>query len=242
MQPDRSQSSAQVRTQGRAASFDAGLQAHMQRIYNRMTMGVLITALTAWLVSSSPFLLTLFMGGPQAWLVMLAPVAIIWFGFNPMTMSAQKLKLSFFAISILYGISFAVIFLAFTGADIARAFFVAAGMFAGLSVFGYTTKKNLDALGHFAIMGVFGIFFASIAYMIAGAFGYANSGIENVIAGLGILAFSGITAWQTQSMKEMYNPAHGDEGNSRMGWSAALTLYISFIALFQYILHFMSQR
>lgn len=242
MQPERSNPQTQNRAQGRAISYDAGLHAHMQKIYNRMSLGVLITAITAWLVSSTPALMQLFLGGPQAWIVMLAPLAIIWFGFNPMTMSSQKLKLSFIAISILYGISFSVIALAFAKADIARAFFIAAGMFAGLSIFGYSTKKNLDGLGTFAIMGIFGVFFGSIAYAIAAAFGYSNTGIENVIAGVGIIAFSGITAWQTQTMKEMYHPASGDEGNSRMAWSAALTLYISFIALFQYILHFMNQR
>lgn len=224
------------------AQIDAGLRNHMQSVYNRMTMGVLVTAITAWLVASSPALLQFFFSGPQMYIVMFAPVAIIWFGFNPMTMSSQKLKTSFLAVSVIYGISFSVIAIAFAGADIARAFFVASGMFAGLSIFGYTTKKNLDGLGTFAIMGMFGLFFASIAYMIAGQFGFQNSGMENMIAGVGILVFSGITAWQTQTMKEMYHPSAGDEANSRMAWSAALTLYISFIALFQYILHFMNQR
>lgn len=235
MQPERSQT---TQTRGRAVSFDAGLQAHMQMIYNRMTMGVLVTAVTAFLVSSVPALLALFMGGPQAYIVMFAPLAIIWFGFNPMTMSADKLRLSFFAISVLYGISFSVIALVFTGEEIFRAFFVATGMFAGLSIFGYTTKKNLAGLASFAVMGVIGVLVMSILNM----FIFKSAALFDLISAIGIIAFAGITAWQTQSMKEMYSPAHGAEGNSRMAWSAALTLYISFIALFQHILHLMSQR
>lgn len=232
MQPDRS-----TTTTRSASSVDEGLRTHMQNVYNRMTAGVLVTALTAWVVSSSPALLQLFLGGPQAYIIMLAPIAVVWFGFNPMKMSSQKLAVSFFAISVLYGISFSVIALAFAGETIARAFFVATAMFAGLSIFGYTTKKNLDALGTFAVMGIFGILIASLLNLF-----FQSPGMQNIIAGVGIIAFSGITAWQTQAMKEMYHPSAGDEANSRMAWGAALNLYISFIALFQYILHFMNQR
>lgn len=232
MQPDRYTSTTRATT-----SINEGLRAHMQSVYNRMTAGVLVTAITAWFVSTSPALLQFFLGGPQAYIVMLAPLGIVWFGFNPMKMSSQKLRLSFFAVSVLYGISFSVIAIAFAGETIARAFFVATAMFAGLSIFGYTTKKNLDALGTFAVMGVFGILIASLLNLF-----FQSPGMQNIIAGIGIIAFSGITAWQTQSMKEMYHPSAGDEANSRMAWSAALTLYISFIALFQYILHFMNQR
>lgn len=238
MYPQQSNENSKPGMQSGAISRDAGLQAHMQRIYNRMTMGVLVTALTSYFVSSSDALMALFLGGPQAFVIMLAPLAVIWFGFNPMTMPSNKLRLSFFALSILYGISFSVIFRAFEMGDIARAFFVATGMFAGLSVFGYTTRKSLDALGSFAVMGVWGVLIMSLLNM----FFFKSESFFDIISLIGILAFSGITAWQTQAMKEMYHPAAGDEANSRMGWSAALTLYISFIALFQHILHFMNQR
>ncbi len=230
-------------TQSRAADIDAGLRAHMQSVYNRMTVGVLITAITSWVVSSSPVLMNLFLGGPQAYIVMFAPLALIWFGFRPDRMSNKTLMLSFGGICVLYGISFSVLLLAFTGESIVRAFFMATALFAGLSIFGYVTKKNLDALGTFAVMGVFSVLILSVGTLIAGAaFGVETSMMQNVIAGLGLLAFSGVTAWQTQTTKEMYHPSHGDEGNSRMGWAAALNLYISFIAIFQYILHFLGQR
>jgi uncharacterized protein len=221
----------------RSTAVDAGLRSHMQRVYNRMTLGVLVTALTSWFVAASPALLQFFLGGPQMYIVMFAPLAVLWFGFRPERMSAQQLSLSFFLISILYGISFSVIFLAFAHETIARAFFVAAAMFAGLSIYGYTTKRNLDALGTFAVMGIWGIFIAGLLNLF-----FQSPGMQNIIAGVGIIAFSGITAWQTQSMKEMYSPSHGDELNSRMAWAAALNLYISFIALFQYILHFMGNQ
>jgi len=225
-----------------AISYDAGLRAHMGRVYNRMTAGVLVTGLTAWLVSSSPALMALFLGGPQMYIIMLAPLAIVWFGFRPERMSPNALMLAFGALCILYGISFSTIFLAFTNESIARAFFMAAALFGGLSVFGYVTKKNLDALGTFAVMGVWAVFILSIGTMIAAAFGVETTMMQTIISGMGLLAFSGITAWQTQSTKEMYVASHGEDANSRMAWSAALTLYISFIAIFQYILHFVGNR
>lgn len=223
-------------------AIDAGLHAHMQRVYNRMTMGVLITGLVAWIVGNSPTLLALFLGGPQAYIIMFAPLAVLWFGFRPERMSSKQLMLSYGGICVLYGISFSTIFLAFTGESIAQAFFMATALYAGLSIFGYVTKKNLDGLGTFAVMGVWAVLIMAIGTLIAGAFGVETSGMQNLIAGLGLLAFSALTAWQTQATKEMYHPAAGDEGNSRMAWAAALNLYIAFIAIFQYILHFVGQR
>jgi hypothetical protein len=216
-------------------SIDVGLQKHMQSIYNRMTLGVLVTGVTAALVASSPELMALFLGGPQKWVVMLAPLAIMWFGFNPMTMKQSTLQISFLAISVLYGISFSVLGYAYTGESIAKAFFIATGMFAGLSAFGYITKKNLDGLGSFCVMGMWGVFFAGLL----NAFVFKNGAFMDVLSVLSIVVFSGITAWQTQAMKEMYHPSHGDDANSRLAWQGALTLYVSFIALFMNILQLM---
>lgn len=234
MQPDyRTQS-----TTSTGVRYDAGLREHMGRVYNRMTLGVLVTALTAWMVSSSPALMQLFLGGPQAWIIMLAPIGLVWFGFNPRTMSSGKLMAVFLAISVLYGISFSTIAIAFTGEAIARAFFVSAAMFAGLSIFGYTTKKDLSGLGTFAFMAIIGVLIMSVIGMFIG-FSSQMHFIINIVA---VLAFAGITAWETQNTKEIYNPANGDEANSRLGWHSALSLYISFVAIFVHMLQLMSQR
>lgn len=234
MQPDRYNTTPA--TAARSA-IDAGLRAHLSSIYNRMCLGVLVTAITAFFVANTPVLQQLFLGGPQAYIVMLAPLAVVWFGFNPMKMNSGKLRISFFVLSVLYGISLSTIFIAYANVDIARAFFITAAMFAGLSIFGYTTRKNLDGLGTFAFMGIIGVLVLSLVNLFIG-----SSMLMNVISGVSIIAFAGMTAWQTQSMKEMYSAAHGAESNSRMAWAAALNLYISFIALFTQILHLLGNN
>lgn len=229
----RSQSTTQM---------DAGLRKHMNNIYAKMTVGVLVTAIVAALVGTSPFLLNLFLGGPQKYLVIFAPLAIIWFGFRPESMKASQLKLAFFGVAIVYGISFAAI-AAVATADptfavaVAKAFFIATSMFAGLSIFGYTTKKDLSGMQTFLFMGIIGLVAVSLINLF-----FQSSMMSNLIAGAGILLFSGLTVWQTHEMKQMYSPNTPMEYAERMGWAAALNLYISFIAMFQYILHFLQQR
>lgn len=226
------QTGAQTRT------YDEGLRTYMLGVYNRMTLGVFITAITSLIVASSPQLLNFFFSGPQAYIIMFAPLAIIFFGFNPTRMTSKQMQLSFIAISVLYGISFSVILLAFTGESIARAFFVATAMFAGLSIFGYTTKKDLSPIGKFLIMGMFGL----LAMSLINGFIIKSPMIFDLVSLAGIVIFAGLTAWETQRTKESYSPSFGDEGNSRMAWMSALNLYISFIAMFQFILHFMGNQ
>lgn len=220
------------------AEIDAGLRTHMQSVYNRMTVGVLVTAITAWIVSSSPDLMMMLLGGPQKYIVLFGPLAIIWFGFNPATMSSSKLKMAFMGVSVLYGISFSTIAFAFAGADIARAFFITSGMFAGLSIYGYTTKKDLTALGSFCIMALIGLIVVSVIGMFIGF----SSGVETMLSVGIVLVISGLTAWETQNTKRMYNPTNGEEINSRMAWAAALSLYINFVIMFTHILQLMSNR
>ena len=222
----------------RETEYDAGLRNHMLSVYNRMTAGVLITALVAWIVGHSPVLLQLFLGGPQSIIVMLAPLAVIMFGFNPATMSSQKLMMSFIGVSILYGISFSTIALVYVASDIARAFFISSAMFAGVSIYGYTTKRDLGPVAVFATMAIWGVILMSIT----GLFFHFSSGVELAVSVVSILAFAGVTAWQTQAMKTMYNEAHGEEINSRLAWIAALNLYVSFIAIFMRILRITGDR
>lgn len=220
-----------------ASTFDAGLKAHMQRIYNRMTMGVLITAVVAYFVGNSQTLLTLFLGGPQAFVVMLAPLAVVWFGFNPAKMSSNGMRNAFILLSALYGISFAAIFQVFTGESIARAFFIATGMFAGLSIYGYTTKKSLSGLASFAMMGIWGALILGLINIFV-----QSSAMGNIVSVISIIAFAGMTAWETQNMKEIYSPRADAEMISRMSWLGSLNLYISFVAMFQSILHLLGNR
>ena len=228
---------AQQTSSSQASTFDAGLKAHMQRIYNRMTLGVLITAVVAYVVGSSQALLSLFLGGPQAFIFMLAPLAVVWFGFNPAKMTANGMRNSFILLSALYGISFAAIFQVFTGESIARAFFIAAGMFAGLSIYGYTTKKSLSGLASFAMMGIWGALILGLINIFV-----QSSAMGNIVSVVSIIAFAGMTAWETQNMKEIYSPRADAEMISRMSWLGSLNLYISFVALFQNILHLLGNR
>lgn len=222
--------------------MDAGLRKHMNSIYAKMSLGVLLTAIVALVVGTSPFLLNLFLGGPQRYIVMFAPLAIIWFGFRPEKMQASTLQLAFFGVAAVYGISFAAIAAVATAdptfaVSVAKAFFVATGMFAGLSIIGYTTKKDLSGMRTFLSMGIIGLVVLSVINIFT-----QSTMMANLIAGAGILLFSGLTVWQTQDMKRMYSPNTPAEYAQRMAWAAALNLYISFIAMFQYILHFMNQR
>ena len=230
-------------TQNQAArKVDEGLRKHMNNIYAKMSMGVLVTAIVALVVGSSPFLLNLFLGGPQRYIVMFAPLAIIWFGFRPEKMKASQLQMAFFGVATVYGISFAAIAAVATAnpafaVAVAKAFFIATSMFAGLSIIGYTTKKDLSGMQTFLSMGIIGL----VAFSVINIF-FQNDMMSNIIAGAGILLFSGLTVWQTQDMKRMYSPNTPAEFASRMAWAAALNLYISFIAMFQYVLHFLNQR
>lgn len=238
MQNEKTVSRGQSKT-----DIDVGLKNYMSNIYAKMTAGVLVTALTAMVVGSSPMLLQLFLGGPQAYIVMFAPLAIVMFGFRPDKMSSGTLMMVFMGLAVVYGISFSSI-AAMAAKDaaysiiVAKAFFIATGMFAGVSILGYTTKIDLTPIRTFASMAIWGLIIAGVLNM----FVFKSSGMDIMLSMISIPLFAGITAWQTQNMKESYNPSMPAEMVKRMGWSSALTLYISFIVMFQSILSLMSQR
>ncbi|MCB1682627.1 MAG: Bax inhibitor-1/YccA family protein [Rhodospirillales bacterium] len=222
--------------------IDAGLRNYLNNIYLKMATGVLLTALVALGVGSSPSLVELLLGGPQRYIVIFAPLMIVWFGFNPMTMKSSQLMLAFYGVSVAYGLCFSVLAVVAAhdmifAVNVAKAFFIATAMFAGLSIYGYTTKSDLTPIRTFSVMGIWGLIAASVMNIF-----FQSDMMANVIAAVGIVLFSGITIWQTQEMKLMYRAVNGQEMTERLAWAAALNLYISFIALFQYILHFMNQR
>lgn len=226
------------------AAVDAGLRAHMQNVYNRMTLGLAITAVVAYIASHAITIMQIITNPLVALPLALAPLAVIWFGFRPDRMSSSQLRATFILLSVLYGLSFATIFLVYVPADIVRALLMTTIMFAGLSIYGYVTKRDLGPVGTFCYMAMLGLLAFSVFYMLGAAFNMVEASpmISNIISIASIFIFAGLTAWETQATKEMYRASNGDEINSRMAWAAALNLYISFIVLFQNILQLTSNR
>ena len=217
--------------------FDAGLRKHMLSIYNYMTSGVLLTGIVALLTFSSGLAYS-FASGPLMWLVALSPLAIVFaMSFGANRFSQGTLQLMFWGFAVLMGLSMSTIFLRFTGASIAVTFFATAAAFAGLSLFGYTTKKSLSGLGSFLIMGVVGLLVAMLLnlWLQSPALMYA-------ISFLGVLIFAGLTAYDTQRLKETYAHVRGTPFMDKVVIMGALTLYLDFINMFQFLLSFLGQR
>lgn len=223
-----------------AVSYSEGLRQHFVRVYNTMCMGLVITGLTAYGLSLSKAAMEALFTSPVAYVVMLAPMAFILFGFTPnriVRMSANSLKLMFYAFCAVFGLSFSMIFIAFTGQDIARAFFVTAATFLAMSIFGYSTKKDLSQMASFLLMGTIGIFIAIIVNWFL-----QSSALEFIISGVGVVVYTLWTAFHTQSIKQSYSTGHSDESNNKAAYLGALSLYIDFMMLFQFILSLMSGR
>ena len=217
--------------------FDAGLRKHMLSIYNYMTSGVLLSGIVALLFANSG-MAQVAMAGPLKWLIALSPLAIVFaMSFGANRMSTATLQALFWTFSVLMGLSLSTIFLVFTGASIATTFFATAGAFAGLSLVGYTTKKNLSGMGQFMTMGLFGILIA----MLINIFLQSN-GLQLAISILGVVIFAGLTAWDTQRLKQEYAYVQGTEFAGKAVVLGALTLYLDFINMFQFLLSFLGNR
>jgi uncharacterized protein len=227
---------------GNATTFDAGLRNHMVRVYNRMIGGLVTTAVVAFLILNTGAINFFISNMMITQIIMLSPLAIIFFGFNPARMSSSQLRLGFLAVAVVYGLSFSLIGAIYTGESIARAFFITGATFAGLSIFGYTTKKDLSGLGTFLFMAMWGLLLVGLTTMVFGMFGVDTSMMNMALSAVSVLVFSGLTAYETQATKEMYNAGAGDEANSLMAWASALNLYISFIAILQSLIHLFGQR
>jgi len=217
--------------------FDEGLRKHMLSIYNYMTSGILLTGVVAMLTARSGLAVT-FASGPMMWLVALSPLAIVFaMSFGQNKFSRGTLQMMFWGFAILMGLSLSTIFLVYTGASIAATFFATAGAFAGLSLYGYTTKKDLSGWGSFLIMGVIGLIIASVINMFLG-----SSTMELVISFLGVLIFAGLTAYDTQRLKTEYSMYRGTEYAGKAIILGALSLYLDFINMFLFLLRFMGSR
>jgi FtsH-binding integral membrane protein len=225
-----------ARTSG--ALFDEGLRRHMLRVYNYMGVGLAVTGLVAFIVASTPALYVPIFQTPLKWVVMLAPLAFIFFlSFRMQTISAPKAQMLFWAFCAVMGLSLASVFLVFTGTSIARTFFITATMFGATSLYGYTTKRDLSQFGSFLVMGLIGIIIASLVNIFL-----ASSALQFAISIIGVLVFTGLTAYDTQSIKEQYAEGFGREANNKMAVFGALSLYLNFINLFQLLLSLTGER
>ncbi|VBB69250.1 FIG005935: membrane protein [invertebrate metagenome] len=218
--------------------FDDGLRQHMLRVYNFMVMGLAVTGIVAALIAGSPTLTAVIFGTPLKWIAMLAPLVFIFvlsWRFNRLSIST--LQVLFWVFCGVMGLSMASIFLVFTGASVARVFFIAAAMFAGVSLYGYTTQTNLSRMGSFLFMGLIGIIIAGLVNLFL-----ASSALHFAISVIGVLVFTGLTAYDTQRVKEEYAAHHGHETNSKLAIMGALSLYLNFVNLFQLLLQLIGNR
>lgn len=221
------------------ADIDVGLRDYMLRIYNYMASGLALTGIVAYVFAQSG-LYAQAAQTPLIWLIMLAPLGLVmWLSFGIERMQASTAQALFWAFATLMGLSLASIFLRFTGESIARVFFITAGTFGAMSLYGYTTKRDLSQIGSFLIMGLIGIVIASIVNIFL-----ASSALQFAISVIGVIVFVGLTAWDTQRIKEayyQYQYADG-QGASKQAIMGALTLYLDFINLFVMLLQLLGAR
>nr|WP_152613685.1 Bax inhibitor-1/YccA family protein [Inquilinus limosus] len=215
-----------------AAELDAGLRQHMLRVYNYMGLGLVLTGLVAYLVASTPAIYIPIFTSPLKWVVMLAPLAFVFFlSFRIHAVSASTAQMVFWLFCGVMGLSMASIFLVFTGTSIARTFMITAVMFGAMSLYGYTTKADLSRFGSFLMMGLVGIIIASIVNIFLG-----STALQFIVSVAGVLIFTGLTAWDTQRIKEEYAEHYDTESLNKMAVMGALSLYLNFINMFQLLL------
>ncbi len=222
-----------------SAAYDAGLRSYMLSVYNYMASGVMLTGIVALLFAQSGYAQSI-MGGPGIlkYVIMFSPLAFVMalsFGINRMSTAAAQA--TFWGFATVMGLSMSTIFLVYTGTSIAQTFFATAGAFAGLSLWGYTTKKDLTGMGTFLIMGVVGLLIASIINIFM-----QSSTFSLVISFIGVLLFAGLTAYDTQRIKSMYSYVAGTDMMGKTVIMGALSLYLDFVNMFQFLLSFMGSR
>ncbi len=237
---NRTQSGAQS-----GAMIDEGLRAYMLKVYNLMALGLAITGVAAYLSFSLAFAngqITAFGQAiylsPLKWVVILAPLAMVFFlSFRINRMSVAAATTTFWVYAALVGLSLSSIFIIYTGQSVVQTFFVTAASFGALSLYGYTAKRDLSAMGSFLMMGLFGLIIASLVNIFL-----ASSALQFAISVIGVLIFAGLTAYDTQRIKEMYYDADDATVAGRKAIMGALSLYLDFINLFMFLLQFLGNR
>lgn len=234
-------------TQGRVgtgvdAGVDEGLRSYMLRVYNLMGIGLAVTGLaamaTAYLASTNPAFAQLLYASPLRWVIMLAPLGAVFFlSFRIENMSVSAASMTFFVYAGLVGLSLSSIFLVFTGESIVRTFFVTAASFGALSLYGYTTKRDLSGMGSFLFMGLIGLILASVVNIFL-----ASTALQFAVSVIGVLIFAGLTAYDTQQIKEMYYEGDAADTAGRKAIMGALRLYLDFINMFMFLLQFLGNR
>jgi uncharacterized protein len=217
--------------------IDVGLRTHMLSVYNYMMLGLAITGVVAYFAATTGFY-TSIARTPLIWVVMLAPLAfVLVLSYGIQRLNLGTAQLLFWAFSAVMGLSLSTIFLVYTDTSVARVFFITSGTFAGMSLYGYTTKRDLTSMGSFMFMGLIGILIASLVNMFV-----QSSALDFAISVIGVLVFVGLTAWDTQRIKEMYSV--NDDGTiaGRKAVMGALTLYLDFINLFLMLLRLFGDR
>ncbi|GAA3903671.1 Bax inhibitor-1/YccA family protein [Sphingomonas limnosediminicola] len=221
-----------------AATYDAGLRRYMLRIYNYMAAGLTISGAVAFAVASTPALAEAIFGTPLKWVAIFAPLGFVFFlSVRMERMSAVSLRTAFYGFAAVMGVSLAALFLTFTGQSIAMAFFAAGAMFLGMSLWGYTTSADLTRFSSFLMMGLIGVVLASIANLFL-----ASTILQLVVAIVGVLVFTGLTAWDTQRAKSDYVQFAGTPQAEKLAIWSALSLYLNLINLIQLMLTFLGQR
>lgn len=224
--------------QARAADIDIGLRQYMLRVYNFMCLGMVLTGIVAFTASTNTALMQAVYGTPLQWVVMLAPLGLVFFmSARIHAMKSTTAQAVFWLYSGLMGLSLSYIFLAYTGESIARVFFITAGTFAGMSLYGYTTRRDLSGFGSFLMMGLIGIIIAALVNLFL-----ESSALAFVISVVGVLVFVGLTAYDTQKIKSLYSATDMAETQEKKAIMGALTLYLDFINLFIMLLHLFGNR
>ena len=220
-------------------AFDAGLRSHMLKVYNYMASGVLLTGIVAMLFAQTELAQNLMLNPSlMSWIIILSPLVVVMImSFGQGKFSAATLQAMFWGFAVLMGLSMARIFMMFTGESIAQTFFATSAAFAGLSLWAYTTKKDMSGWGSFLVMGMVGLIVASIVNIFLG-----SDTLGWVISCAGVLIFAGLTAYDTQRIKNEYFYLQGPEMIGKAAVMAALTLYLDFINMFQFLLSFLGNR